>query len=587
MGKFEDEIKRKLNEGEIKMDPKHWAQLNNKLNAQNKYTPFEKKIKDIFNHSIPIGSTSNWEDMNDRLNQAKPSDFNKKINEILNNQNIPYSNEAWEKMRDHLSNQNLTSFESGVKNKLSNKEAKYNPVHWEDMNNRLNSKKKRPIAWWMWGSVAAAFIIGGIGLSYLDNKTQYHTISKNNSKAIETRETTTNNITNKTSLGTVKKQLSIQEINNEISNNIHTPNLNNFNNNDLINNRIVNANNIKTPEKQQLLINNNSKNIFNSIILKQKTNAFLINLESIVKTPFFQKKPTKPKIHAAATLWLNFWDNPSITGFYGKNHISNQFTNSFETRKSNKTKLGKIDFVQPLQNILGYERRFHKSGFSIGTYYRYLLKKNWNYNEISISTSYNKNILPQLNIRIGASAIFHKEQLAVNKLTLKERSLNSDYIFSSSLNEFQARTEEYMSYNLGGFINHPNFFVGYTAENTYQNFINKTEEKFPIKHTVIGGININILNYLKATAMLKLEKKLINTYSPCIGLTFKNKYVIVGEYNKLSRYDISLGYNWNQKLRVLGTLGVKEINDEREQLNLNDYQERKGHASLGVYYTFN
>ncbi len=588
MGKFEDDIKRKLNEGEMKMDPNHWAQLNDKLDAQNQYTPFERKVKDIFNDSVAAGSASSWDDMNDRLDHSNPSDFNKKAKEILTDQNVPYSGVAWENMRDQLSDQDLTSFEAGIKNKFKNNEIEYNSAHWDDMNKRLNSKKKKPVAWWLWGSAAAAFIIGGIGVGYFNNKEPQDNLSKNNIESIEVQKPIFEINPNNTALETVETQLPIQKINenNNSSNNASDFIPENRNNNgSIINNQISNPPIQKTPELIPPVVNKKRKGFYGIVALKRKTNALFLNLERITKLPFFQNKK-RPQLHAAATLWLNFWDNPSITGFYGKQHVSNQFTNAFETIKSDKSDFGKIDFIQPLQNIAGYEHRFGKSGFAIGAYHKYLLKKNWNYNDISVSTSYNTNIASQLNVRIGASAIFHREQLAVNRLTLRERALYGDYIFSSDLDEFQARTEEYISYNVGGFINHPNFFLGYTAENVHQTFTNKTEEEFTTKHFAIAGAHVTILNHLKASAMLKFEKKLINTYSPSVGLTFKNKYVLVGEYNKLSRYDLSLGYNWNQRLRVLGTFGIKQIDDEDYQLNLDHYQERKGYVSIGAYYTF-
>lgn len=581
MGKFEDNIKNKLNEGEVKFNPDHWAQLNKKLNAQNQHTPFERKIKDIFNTSVTAGSTSSWDDMNDRLNQSNPSGFNKKIKEILTEKNIPYSGVAWEGMRDQLSDQDLTSFETAVKNKFKNNEVTYNPEHWDDMNSKLNSGRKKPIIWWIWSGAAAILILGGIGFSQLlDQDKSTFTITEKQNSSSEHKISSSNEKPFKTSADNQQKfdedNSAFGKIGNERD--------------DAVNKKNVNTVNSLTDEKPEAVVQKFEKKQqekFGIIALKLKTGALFLNLERITKLPFSYKKPKKPQLHAAATLWLNFWDNPSVTGLYGKHQLSNKFINAFETIKSEKSDFGKIDFIQPIQNTIGYEYRLGKSGFSIGTYHKYLLKKNWNYNDFNISTSYNRNILPQLNVRLGASATLHKEQLAVNRLTLRERALYGDYIFTSELGDFQARTEEYISYNIGGFINHPYFFLGYTAENIHQTFTNKTEEKITTKHRIIAGAHVTVLNHLKASAMIKYEKNLINTYSPSIGLTLKDKYFIVGEYNRLSRYDFSLGYNWNKRLRVLGTFGIKEINDEHYELNLDHFQEREGFMSLGVYFTIN
>lgn len=581
MGKFEKNIKKKLDEGELKFNPDHWAQLNEKLNAPNQHTPFERKVKDIFNTSILTESTSNWDDMNDRLNHANPSNFNKKIKKILSDKNIAYSGVAWEVMREVLSNQSLTPFEAAVKSKFKNNEVAYNSKHWDSMNNRLNSKSKKHIAWWIWSGAAAIIILGGVFLSQLSgqNKTTFgHSENLNNSPN-HTIESSINKSSN-----TYNNEINQPDKNNNVFRKTNKKN------------QITSTVNTKKLTPVKLMINENKiavvlkpkknkKEKFETISLKRKTGELFLNLESITKLPFYYNKPNRPQLHAAATLWLNFWDNPSVTGFYGKHQFSNQFVNTFETMKSEKTDFGKIDFIQPTQNTIGYEYQLGISGLSIGAYQKYQLKKNWNYNDLNISTSYNKNILPQLNIRIGASAILHKEQLAVNRLTLRERASYGDYIYTSKLGDSQAKTEEYISYNVGGFVNHPYFFVGYTAENIHQTFINKTEEEITTKHHFIAGAHLTLLKQLKASAMIKYAKKLTSTYSPSIGLTYKEKYFIVGEYNRLSRYDVSFGYNWNQVLRVLGSFGIKQKNNEDYQLNLDHFQERDGFMSLGVYFT--
>lgn len=581
MSKFEKDIKNKLNSGEVKFNPDHWEQLNKKLDAQNQYTPFEKKIKDIFDNSEATAMTASWDDMNDRLNHSNPSDFNKKVKEIVAAESVPYSGDAWEDMRDQLSNQDLTPFESSIKNKFKNNEATYDPAHWDDMKARLDAKKKRPIAWWIWSGAAAIFIIGAIGISKLDNqKTPFdsvdhsnQSISSINNNVVVPKNTTKIDIANSTS----KSEISNNSINNKVytkstdKNNIKTPNA---------------PVEIKSPAKN-VISENNSKKKYGLINLKNKTGELFLNLEQISKLAAFIKKPKQPQLHAAATLWLNFWDNPSTTGFYGKHQFSNKFNNAFETIKSDKTDFGKIDLIQPIQNHFGYEYNIGKSGFAVGVFHKYLLKKNWNYNDINISASYKKSILPQLNIRLGASATFHQEQLAVNRLTLRERALYGDYIFTSELGDFQAKTENYISYNIGGFIEHPYFFLGYTAENFNQTFTNKTTEEIITKHRLIAGTHITILDKVKASAMLKYEKNLISTYSPAIGITFNNKYFIVGEYNKLNRYDLSIGYNWQQRLRIMGTFGIKQTTDEDYQLNLDHFQEREGYVSVGAYLTIN
>lgn len=610
MAKFEDEIKRKLNEGEVNFNPDHWAQLNEKLDAQNQYTPFEKKAKDILDGGV--AGIPAWDDMNDRLNHASPTDFEKSSKEILNSGNTSYSGDAWEDMRDELSNQDLSAFERAAKDKLKDQEVPYNPAHWADMEDRLDKKKKRPIGWWTWGGIAAAVVVGALAFSGAFNsekkKPGYTKDIQLNEKQTpgapkmqqdesafhpSTQETELASDVNSTENSTVVDAGMNNKANSGsrqhgMSRGFSSNKSNNTNNTTpaVADNDIEKELAIEdlTEEKKEELETLKRLGID---AIDMKYAELGIGLDKISLFSVNAKKPKRPQLHAAATLWLNFWTNPAVTGFYGKHQFSNCFKVNYETVESENSEYGKFEFVQPIQNLVGYERQLGESGFSLGAYYRYTLKKNWNYNDMNISASYKKKILPQTFIRLGASATLKHEQLDVKRLSLREKSIYSDYIFTGELGDFRARSEHFISYDLGGFIDHPYFFAGYTAANVHQTFITKSEEEYLTQHLAMGGVHIPILNQLKASAMLKFEKGLVQSYSPSLGLTYQNKYYAVAEYNKMNRYDFSIGYNWNQKLRVLGTFAIKELPEYEHQLNLDRFEEREGSISVGIYYTMN
>jgi hypothetical protein len=612
MAKFEDEIKRKLNEGEVNFNPDHWAQLNEKLDAQNQYTPFEKKAKDILDGGV--AGIPAWDDMNDRLNHASPSEFEKTSKEILNSGNTAFSGEAWEDMRDELSNQDLTEFERTAKTMLKDQEVPYNPEHWADMEARLNNKKKRPIGWWTWGGIAAAVMVGALAISgVFSSEEQPHGYTKDSHKKTDQHPQTPKMQQDEAAFNAPLNAEHVANIENDEPNtttsSFDAENTNGVRNNrsagmsrgltqNKVNSPLVNDNSntaqVDTDKETELqeAIAEETKKIealkrlgIDAIDLKYAELG--IGLDKVKLFNPIVKKPVRPQLHAAATLWLNFWTNPAVTGFYGKNQFSNCFKVDYETVQSDNSEYGKLEFVQPIQNIFGYERQLGKSGFSVGGYYSYTLKKNWNYNDMNITASYKKQILPQTYLRLGAAATLKHEQLDVKRLNLREKALYSDYIFTGELGDFRARSEHFISYDLGGFIDHPYFFAGYTAENVHQTFITKGEEEYMTKHLAMGGVHFPILNHLKLSAMLKYEKGLTDTYSPSLGLTLKNKYYAVAEYNKMNRCDLTLGYNYNQKLRVHGTFAIKDLPEYEHQLNLDRFEEREGYMSVGIYYTMN
>ena len=57
------------------------------------------------------------------------------------------------------------------------------------------------------------------------------------------------------------------------------------------------------------------------------------------------------------------------------------------------------------------------------------------------------------------------DELKENDLQLREKAINSNYIFTTELGSIKSKEEYSSTYHFGGFVNHENFFIGYTAFN--------------------------------------------------------------------------------------------------------------------------
>ncbi len=107
MGKFEDEIKKKLQEGQVDYNPSHWDQLSSILPAGPALSSFEQKIQDTLANG-ESSSTPNWDDFSNNLNSLDP--FEKSLKEKLNSRESDVPSNSWEEFSDKLADSNLSNF---------------------------------------------------------------------------------------------------------------------------------------------------------------------------------------------------------------------------------------------------------------------------------------------------------------------------------------------------------------------------------------------------------------------------------------------------------------------------------------------
>ena len=582
MGNFEDEIRKKLQEGNLDYNSSSWEKIRENLSSNPPYSPFESEINEKLNGGNIDTPTNAWDEFNDKFNSK--SNFERKIKEKLTNDSIKYNNKNWDKLAEKIEYRKLNSYERILKSKLSNVNLKYNPAHWSALEKSIIRTSNLKYVWR--GIAALILIFAGFGIkSFSDIKNDKNTVSSqtlrnsslkelkypsegNNFKIIYGNYTTTNNSVKdlrKTSLFESKKE-SVHLTKNDSS--------------------------FRTNEKFF-----NSKKSVHKVVINQESNIGFIVLGNYPLQEycssielFFEKYTSNRKsilsyqIHPGATLWLNFWDNSALTGLYAKSYSSVFHESDWEFIDANKDQLGELKFLQPLNYRAAFEKRLNRY-FSLGAYYQYELLKNWNNREGNISISYSKKIKNKFDFKVGLSGSFNSDNLAVNRLTLRERSLNSDYIFSTDLNGLKSKQQQSANLNIGLFLSNKKFYLGYNQNNIASYTSGRENQVTLKKHVFITGVHAPEFKKIRTSILFKYEQELFNSYSPAIGLTYDNRVFTALEYEALSNKKLSIGYQHKRKIKFQLTYSLRDLTQFQNK-NMDDFEERKGNLSGGINFAF-
>jgi hypothetical protein len=585
VGDFEDEIRKKFEEGNLNYDPSKWEEMSQNLSSNPSYSQFENDINEKLNEGSIETPSNAWDNFNDKFNSK--SKFEEQIKKKLNNDSVEYNSENWEKLAEKLEYQKLNSFERILKSKLSKSKIKYNPAHWSALEKSLI--KSSNIKFLGRAAVVIGFLLAGFGINsfsdignektekrknlvnlkssqkkYVLDTNRFSEI--NNSKSVTRDFTSANNPDEKS-----YKPLSLGEM----------FNVSKRENETIFSDLKPNRNLVTT--KQELNQSNNGFIVLENMPLQE----YCASIELLFKkSPVIRKSILNYQIHPGATIWLNFWDNSAITGLYAKNYISIFYDSDWEFIDANKNQLGELSFLQPLTYRAAFERQLNKN-FSLGTFYRYELLKNWNNRKANISISYSKSIRNKLDFKVGLSGSLNSNNLAVNRLTLREKSLNSDYIFSTDLGNLKSRQQQNAVLDLGCFINHKKFFIGYNQNNIASYNVGVEDEVTLKKHTLMTGIHTPKFKGIQTSLLFKYERELFNSFSPSIGATYENRVFAALEYEDLSNKKISIGYQHKRRFKLQFTYSIRDLTQyKNENLNINNFSERQGNLSGGINYIF-
>lgn len=595
MGKFEDEIKKKLQEGQVDYNPSHWDQLSSILPAGPALSSFEQKIQDTLANG-ESSSTPNWDDFSNNLNSLDP--FEKSLKEKLNSRESDVPSNSWEEFSDKLADSNLSNFEKGIKSTLNAGKLEYNHAHWKAFEKLLNGNATKKS---FFRAAAAIALLFGLSYAVYDNiepsKTIVNSTPQKENKISDhinkeypesLKSIDEENSKPKNSSNPIQKAEEINSLKKRFKtlNSVYKPTENNSFGEKLVNSSINEIDAAaEESEKFEKVVNQKNakkKNIFK--INKKVELCAAVEFINSVKAPK-KRKALEYQVHPGAALRLNIWQNPALTGLYNQNNISGFYTNNWEFVDENHDKNGEINLVQPLVYLGAYERRL-KHGLSIGGSYKYELKKNWNNKEFSGYVSYAKTLAKDLSLRIGGATTYRNNNLAVNRLTVREQAQNSEYINETDLGELKSKHQYSFSSHLGLFINHPNFYLGYTLFNAASKNITNENEVTPIKHSSLAGVHSPQVFKINLSALFKYEKELFQSYSPGIGITYDNKFFATAELENLNRPKLSLGYNIRNSFRFHATVARQNLEDYQKELNLDNFIERQGYFSTGINWNF-
>ena len=572
MKDFGDKIKRKLNQGEAEYSPASWEVIEKKLSEVPKQNDFEKKIQESLSESsipMPIGSWNHF------IQNANLLDgFENSLSKQLDNGVFNSSDSNWEDFSEKYDNSRLTYYEKSIKNVLNSKKYSINKTHWKAFEKLSFSNRGKKI-FWRSAAILLLALSTGIGINELsERESNIHAsidvLNKNSSLGNENlngnknESSKLNTISNGTRPQFIGGKSYLKEIENSFKKNKR-----NYRENIPVN--------YKTDSKNSLI-----PFIHASIKKHLFSNKEMIKHE----IPIEENIKIVRQINQGAILWLKFWENPALTGFYGKNAVSGFIINDWELIDENKDNQGEFNLVQPIVRIGSYERRLNKN-WSIGGFLNYELKKNWNIRKYSTSVSYTKQILKGYHFRFGAGGTFISQNLAVNKLTVREKAINSDYVYTTQMGDLKSKEEYSSSYHIGSFLNHKKFFLGYTVFNIGSNNFTNENNITLMKHCFTGGIHSPKYKNIQASGILRYEQELFTSISPSIGISYKNQLFAMYEYKDLSGKKISFGYQMKSNAKVQINYNIKSLEDyQNRDLNLDNFTERKGYLSGGINYIF-
>ena len=330
MGDFEDEIRKKLQEGEMDINASHWDQFNNKLSSEPSYSSFEKSIQDKLNAGSTVIPAGSWNDFNNNFNNT--SKFDKALKNKLDNE-VQLDRTSWESFNEKLAESNLSKFERIFGARLKSGNIQYNPKHWQAIEKTLNRKSRNAylkiaaaiallfgLSFGIWNTEdeKTSLFVNHLNESFIKNKPDSKTVTKKEVKSALMSES--NNLISRLStkgnsglfdskkgsnltISAKKRSQSLNKIGHKKDNTIQQPNI-------IVDKKVFIANIISIDCK--------------------KIEVCPTPLNLPIKIIYAANKPAKSKLHSGATVWLNFWDNSSLTGFYNNQNLSASFYNQWE-----------------------------------------------------------------------------------------------------------------------------------------------------------------------------------------------------------------------------------------------------------------
>lgn len=582
MEKFEENIKKILNQGELPLNKEAFSAFEKRLElVQLKDLVFSKKIKGIFENGMIPFAPAHW----NQFEQKFSNTFEQKLRDKVNAGEVPYESSSWDKLEGKLSKGALNNFEQKAANVLNEGEIAYNHQHWIQLAQRLE-KTRRPIIWPFWAAAAITAVL----VPYFIFTPSYQKDSSTD-KSVKTQVITAD----------VKQQLQDTALFHEGPNAEGQETVS-----DPVANTSVNVVEPKTerrrkiseiiqetaPSEKEVNLNQDVSNNLGqekkkNIYLNMEVNAQQSKVELSRPDLFKQSENEFPNISPASTVLLEFtpvvnsWDNPSFIGIQGRQHAGINFNTNWKTTTEVEVQKN-TELVQPSEAYLVYETRIHQSGLAIGSFYHHLWDNSWDYKTFNVGLSYQQKLFKNVNARFGAAVNYQHNKLHTNDLYASESYYQDGqaYVTEMEANELDIPAEEYMRVNTGIQVGNPYFTFAYQLDNLAIARFNY-KNPFYYSHQMISAVHLPIRK-VRISAVMKMDNDMFWEYSPALGVSYDNKIYTYAEYTAMSRMNLTLGYQLKNSFRAFVTYGFDTFHEEQARL-FNTYTV-SGQVGLGVHY---
>ena len=604
MGKLENNIKRKFDAAAVPLTPDAWSSFEKKWDqVQMSDLLFTQKVVNTMEFSMVPYAPNSWGKMEKQLDQiALEKAFKDKLETAVYSAPVV----GWDALSEKLSEANLSSFEKGLKSKLVSGSVAYNPTHWNAIKGKLGTSKKIKFAW----ITSAVVLIAGLYFwspSQQDQLVNGMEVKKESISDSNPAELTVENQKNSEFKATVSKpttETKVRAVNSEELSVVTGEKI------------TLEEDKVKKTGELIALLNNNKQERATEFLaftlLSKKQNGSdqgnysehhqldadhglqVVAIQAAQQQlgqsiPELEKTKTRvdantvaaeSKIHIGLSPWLQFWDNPAVTGMYGNHQVSALVDQEWKSYQSYGENVG-FKWNQPLIAKIGYDRKIANSPFALGAYVAQEIDENWNRGVLNLSGSYQKSI--QTNVLdVGLSVNYLHNQLQKDGLLFKEQNLSNGnhLVTEKKLETVDVPAQQSLMLNIGMMWRSKHYFIVYNALSPLSIDI-KGSSAATLEHNAIVGVHLPIQK-LKTTALLKTERSVEFYFSPGIAISYNNHWFFTSEYEQLERFTFSLGRQFNNGFRAHISYGAVRKRDL--EFYIRDVYSQRGHLGLSLNY---
>lgn len=302
--------------------------------------------------------------------------------------------------------------------------------------------------------------------------------------------------------------------------------------------------------------------------MKRRNFCFLIIFFITSSTSAFADKSDSviTKIKDASLFFFNdFKLNPALTGIKGGQNIALK-------AGIDKPLISYGDFYRPQLYSFLYDGSFGKrKHFATGLYFDEEKEGAIVNNSIGISFSGNLDISKATfyhNIRIGFSIAYAQMSIDFDKLVWGDQiDPRYGFIYYTQETRPSSLTKRTLNFSAGMWYNNPVFYCGFAVQNiTQPNMSLFSVSKIPAEFIISSGGNIQLSDQIMLhpsfnASLLKGFKGNLNSYSPAVICTYRQKYNAGLSFMDLNKIGIHVGFTFVKHFTLLATCAFSTNTD--------------------------